>query len=260
MANGSGLKASWGVEEPSPAGSDHQAKVFKKGFCTIVEPMADRIGYMSVHAPQGVHAGMTAKSEKLYQAYQKVANSIDPTDPKKAQGPIKKVLQAAKDTDKKYKSEVEKTKAAHQASAQIAVVPQNRPQRDLILSNKRSGLIVAVPVGAKLVDLFEAYEKKARFCVIMRIVISMSSSYRLNAKSSSGRTRIFSALAHPISDTDPCTRIKTHPLRVFTLSSNQFSSPAQGNRCLVGAADTHQQSCHVCLGGRCRAHGNGLRF
>ena len=116
---------------------------------------------------------------------------------------------------------------AHQAPAQIAVVPQNRPQRDLILSNKRSGLIVAVPVGAKLVDLFEAYEKKARFCVIMRIVISMSSSYRLNAKSSSGRTRIFSALAHPISDTDPRTRINTHPLRVFTLPTNPFSSPAR---------------------------------
>lgn len=115
MANGSGLKASWGVEEPAPSGSDHQAKVFKKGFCAVVEPMADRIGYMSVHAPQSVHAGMTAKSGKLYQAYQKVAKSIDPTNPKKAQGPIKKVLQAAKDTDTKYKSEAEKTKAAHEA-------------------------------------------------------------------------------------------------------------------------------------------------
>jgi len=82
---------------------------------------------------------------------------------------------------------------AHQAPAQIAVVPQNRPQRDLILTNKRSGLIVPVPVWPKSVNLLESYEKKARFCVIMRIVSSMSSSYRLDAKSSRGWARIFCA-------------------------------------------------------------------
>jgi hypothetical protein len=71
------------------------------------------------------------------------------------------------------------------------MAPQNRPQRDLILTNKRLGRIVPVPVGEKLVDLFQAYEKKARFCVIMRIVFSMSSSYRLDAKSSTGKARIF---------------------------------------------------------------------
>jgi hypothetical protein len=48
-----------------------------------------------------------------------------------------------------------------------------------------------MPVGAKLVDLLQAYEKKAKFCVIMRIVFTMSSSYRLAAKSSRGRARIF---------------------------------------------------------------------
>ena len=82
---------------------------------------------------------------------------------------------------------------AHQASAHMGVVPQNRPQRDLILANKRPGRIVPVPVRAKPVNLFQAYEKKARFCVIMRIVFSMSSSYRFDAKSSRGRARIFYA-------------------------------------------------------------------
>jgi hypothetical protein len=71
------------------------------------------------------------------------------------------------------------------------MAPQNRTQRDLILTNKRPGRIVPVPVGAKLVDLFQAYEKKARFCVIMRIVFSMSSSYRLDAKSSRGEGEDF---------------------------------------------------------------------
>jgi hypothetical protein len=75
----------------------------------------------------------------------------------------------------------------------MGVVPQNRPQRDLILANKRPGRIVPVPVRAKPVNLFQAYEKKARFCVIMRIVLDMSSSYRLDAKSSRGRARIFYA-------------------------------------------------------------------
>jgi hypothetical protein len=84
---------------------------------------------------------------------------------------------------------------AHQAPAQLRVVPQNHSQRDLILTNKRPRRIVPVPVGAKLVKLFETYEKKARFCVIMRIVFSMSSSYLLNAKSSRGGARIFCAPA-----------------------------------------------------------------
>ena len=87
---------------------------------------------------------------------------------------------------------------AHQAAAQLGLLPQNRPQRDLIVTNKRPGPIVPVPVGAKLVNLFEAYEKKARFCVIMRIVFSMSSSYRLNGKSSRGRARIFCAMPREI--------------------------------------------------------------
>ena len=80
---------------------------------------------------------------------------------------------------------------AHQAAAQFGIVPQNRPQRDLILTNKRPRRIVPVPVGAKLENLFEAYEKKDRFCVTIRMVFSMSSSYRLNAKSSRGEGEDF---------------------------------------------------------------------
>ena len=95
---------------------------------------------------------------------------------------------------------------AHQAPAQFGMVPQNRPQRDLILTNKRSGLIVPVPVWPKSVNLLEGYEKKARFCVIMRIVFSMSSSYLLNAKSSRGGARIFCAPARKIKTPIPPIR------------------------------------------------------
>ena len=82
---------------------------------------------------------------------------------------------------------------AHQATAQFGMASQNRPQRHLILTNKRPGRVVPVPVGTKNVNLLEGYEKKDRFCVTMRIVLSISSSYRLDAKSSSGWARSFYA-------------------------------------------------------------------
>ena len=87
---------------------------------------------------------------------------------------------------------------AHQAAAQFGMVPQNRPQRDLILTNKRLDRIDPVPVWPKSVNLLEGYEEKASFCVTMRIVFSMSSSYLLNAKSSRGGARIFCAPAREI--------------------------------------------------------------
>ena len=102
---------------------------------------------------------------------------------------------------------------AHQAAAQFGMVPQHRPQRDLILTNKRPGRIVPVPVCPKNVNLLEGYEKKARFCVTMRIVLSMSSSYRLNAKSSRGRARIFCAPPREIQTLIPAIgpRVIRHP-------------------------------------------------
>jgi hypothetical protein len=116
---------------------------------------------------------------------------------------------------------------AHQASAQIAVVPQNRPQRDLILTNKRPGQIVPVPVGAKLVNLFQAYEKKARFCVIMRIVFSMSSSYRLNAKASRGRARIFCAPPREIQTLIPAIGPRVIRYTFLLLPLTNSASPAR---------------------------------
>jgi hypothetical protein len=83
---------------------------------------------------------------------------------------------------------------AHQAPRQLGVAPQDRPQPDLILTNERPGPILAVPIGGKLVNLLQAYDKKASVCVIMRIVFCMSSSYHLDAKLSRGRARIFLAL------------------------------------------------------------------
>lgn len=116
---------------------------------------------------------------------------------------------------------------AHQAAAQLRVLPQNRPQRDLILTNKRPGRIVPVPVGEKLVNLFQAYEKKARFCVIMRIVFSMSSSYRFDAKSSRGRARIFCALAQEMQTLAPAIGPRIIPYAFLLLRLINSASPAR---------------------------------
>ena len=116
---------------------------------------------------------------------------------------------------------------AHQAAAQLRMVPQNRPQRDLILTNKRPGRIVPVPVGAKLVNLFQAYEKKARFCVIMRIVFSMSSSYRFDARSSRGRARIFCTPARELQTLVPAIGPRIIHYAVLLLRLIHSASPAR---------------------------------
>ena len=125
---------------------------------------------------------------------------------------------------------------AHQAAAHIAVVPQNCPQRDLILTDKRPGLIVPVPVGAKLVNLFQAYEKKARFCVIMRIVFAMSSSYRLDAESSRGKARIFCAPPREIQTLIPAIgpRVIRHPFLLPSLINTASAARTTEFKRLLG--------------------------
>ena len=82
---------------------------------------------------------------------------------------------------------------AHQAPAQFGMDPQNRPQRDLILTNKRKDAVVLVPIRAKRKEFPDGYDKNARFSVRMLIVLCMSSSYSLDANASRGRARIFYA-------------------------------------------------------------------
>jgi hypothetical protein len=48
-----------------------------------------------------------------------------------------------------------------------------------------------MPIRAKRKKFPDGYDKNARFSVKMLIVFCMSSSYSLDAKSSSGRARIF---------------------------------------------------------------------
>ena len=63
----------------------------------------------------------------------------------------------------------------------------------LILTNQRTSAVVLMPIRAKRKNFPDGYDKNARFSVKMLIVFCMSSSYPLDAKSSSGGTRIFHA-------------------------------------------------------------------
>jgi hypothetical protein len=85
--------------------------------------------------------------------------------------------------------------AVDRATFQIGMFAQDGIERDLILSNKRTGAVVLVPIFAKREKLRDGYRKIARFSVKMLICFCISSSYSLDAKASRWRARIFYASA-----------------------------------------------------------------
>ena len=86
-------------------------------------------------------------------------------------------------------------RAAYRAVRQIRTITQDGIQRELILTNKRTGAVVLVPILVKRENFRDGYDKIARFSVKMLMVFSTSSSYSLDATASRGRARIFRACA-----------------------------------------------------------------
>jgi len=74
--------------------------------------------------------------------------------------------------------------APHRAVLQIRTITQDGIQRDLILTNKRNGAVVLVPILAKRENFRDGYNKTTRFSVKMLICFCISSSYSLDAKAS----------------------------------------------------------------------------
>ena len=97
--------------------------------------------------------------------------------------------------------------APHRAVLQVSTIAQDGIQRDLILTNKRIGAVVLMPILAKGENFRDGYGKRDRFSVRMWIVFCISSSYSLDAQASRGRARIFYAhaqkIAQPIRTIDP---------------------------------------------------------
>ena len=88
--------------------------------------------------------------------------------------------------------------APHRAVAQLGTIAQDRAQRELILTNKRLGTFVLVPILAKDENFRDGYRKIARFSVKMLIWFSITSSYSLDAKASRGRARFFNGGAQKL--------------------------------------------------------------
>jgi hypothetical protein len=78
-------------------------------------------------------------------------------------------------------------------TAKLAVGPQDRVQRGLILPDQRPGAIVPMPIRAKREKLLDGDDKKARLSVIISMLLDTPSSYHLDANASRGRARLFSA-------------------------------------------------------------------
>jgi hypothetical protein len=83
--------------------------------------------------------------------------------------------------------------AADRTACQIGIVAQDGAERELILTNKRAGAVVLMPIRAKRKEFPDGYDKNARFSVKMLSVIDTPSSYSLDANASRGRARIFCA-------------------------------------------------------------------
>ncbi|MGD9712165.1 MAG: hypothetical protein AB7V46_08885 [Thermomicrobiales bacterium] len=105
-----------------------------------------------------------------------------------------------------------------------------RPTQDLvddelILTNKRSSAVALVPIFAKREKFRDRDYKNARFSVMISNDLSMSSSYRLDVKTSSGKPRVFYALfqdflpAITIDATFALACLTAHPLLVSTVVS-----------------------------------------
>jgi hypothetical protein len=118
--------------------------------------------------------------------------------------------------------------AVHRAGHKIGMIPQDRIERQLILTNKRISAVVLVPIFAKRENFRDGYKKIARLSVKMLICFCMSLSYLLDAKASRGRAGIFYALVSKSADpirTDDLTRKRNADARVQPVDSNCLCLP-----------------------------------
>lgn len=83
------------------------------------------------------------------------------------------------------------TVAVDRTACQMRILAQNGIHRQLILTNKRIGAVIQMPLFGIREEFPDGYDKNARFSVRILMVICMSPSYLLDAQASSGRAGIF---------------------------------------------------------------------
>ena len=84
--------------------------------------------------------------------------------------------------------------AVDRTACQTGIIAQDRIERCLILTNKRTRAIVLMPIRAKRIEFPGGDDKNARFSVKMLIVFCTPSSYELDADAARSRARFFIGL------------------------------------------------------------------
>jgi hypothetical protein len=84
--------------------------------------------------------------------------------------------------------------AVHRTACQTGMIAQDRIERRVILTNKRTRAIVLMPIRAKRKEFPGGDDKNARFSVKMLIVFCTPSSYELDADTARSRARFFIGL------------------------------------------------------------------
>jgi len=88
--------------------------------------------------------------------------------------------------------------AVDRTACQTGIITQDRIERSLILTNKRTSAIILMPIRAKRKEFPGGYDKNARFSVKMLSVFDTPSSYELDAHASRSRARFFYASAQEL--------------------------------------------------------------
>jgi len=117
-------------------------------------------------------------------------------------------------------------------ACQTGMIAQDRIQRGLVLTNKRTGTIVLMPVRAKRKEFPGGYDKNARFSVKMLIVLGTPSSYELDAKASRSRARFFCQSAQKDRRSDRMTHPSANVCRACRTCSACDVSPSPTGSCL----------------------------
>lgn len=108
------------------------------------------------------------------------------------------------------------TAAVDRTACQTRMLAQNGIQRQLILTNKRIGAVVQMPLFGIREEFPDGYDKNARFSARILKVFCMSPSYSLDANASRGRAGIFCGSAH--TTVQPAEQ-RIHPTTAFFLHS-----------------------------------------
>jgi len=112
------------------------------------------------------------------------------------------------------------TAAGERTASQTGMLAQDGIQRQLILTNKRKGAVVLMPIPTKSEEFADGYDKNASLSVNILMLLCMSPSYSLDAIASRGRAGFF----YGSTNTRPFRRSQAIP-PLIAGSPHSFAQP-----------------------------------